>query len=251
MPTFQPKAKRTQRIAAEEQDCKQEQRERILEFLQQHRCKGSPRYLTFPGLLWKFEELLLSRVPGATVIGLERNYDVFLDSVENMPGQRKCVFSELAPLEIPAYRTTAGYFLNIEAGDFLTARVHKGLKQLKQIRKALGDVSGVWLDFQCNIQPEIETCLMHLSACLRPSQPVPVVITLQMGREQMVVTRRINASSHYNDPLLRRAAFLENRGLIGALPYHRMVKHIDSWSYRSCNTTMMTWCGIWDAVQRK
>lgn len=82
-------------------DAKQAERERVLEFILGHVDDGNHRIkmLSFPGLSWSFENMLLARRPDSSLLCLENSVSIYHRAKRFIPGIRNAEDSELYRLQ--------------------------------------------------------------------------------------------------------------------------------------------------------
>lgn len=219
---------------------KQEQRERVCDFLVSNHPMPHLRLLSFPAEKWRFEYLISDRFGEgcSRFVGIEWNWRTALRSSWFMPGgPSRELTVRLAEGYISGFETDFARLLYCHAGSFLalsrTDRELPGLapRQKKYYRKILSSRykrnTAVWLDFTSNICTETKRAMAHVgSHCDRNRPSVPVAVTLMIGRD--IVTDRDKAVCE----LLNQSKWRE-------------FELLDSWRYTGDGGALMgTWCGL-------
>lgn len=230
---------------------KQEDRERVLDFiLSHHQSTHRLKLLSLPGVDWTFEHMLLARKPMSQVVGLERSFSVYARSRRAIPTPTRCpsesamqlqdrvmsygtgniVYSRVAANRLKDHglkRSIRSHrLLLIEAATFASvlATDYRATKdEKKEFYERFGMRNAVWLDFTSSICSGVTETMRNLPLVLL-SDPVPVCITIRNGRDS-------------NAGVAARIALLEK-----AQPLFKTERH---WTYvGGGNSSMLTVCGV-------
>lgn len=232
-----------ERLGPEDEDVKQPQRERILDFMLRNHGKQNLRLLSLPGERWVYERMVdESWSKGrAEFMGLEWNWGVIERGTGWMPAKVNPKHTKWAASkhryqewEIPTglirgFWTPQATWLQMYAGSFLQLGrndltfTNRHGKQGRLSHWKLNTCA--WLDFSGNLSgKEIRNALLGLSNFLYMDAKVcPVAITVVAGREH-------DGVPDVGDPVEIRVAvmktLLEQRG-------YRTFEVDDAWMYES------------------
>ncbi len=212
-------------------DAKQAEREKVLDFMASvpKQFERRVKLLSFPGLDWVFERMLLLRKPEAHFVGLEHSVSAYIRSRVMIPGldvasgfmggkRRKCakVMSHdhaalsdrhltLGNADIMYSRRSARddgkkkgsranrlVLMNAETYmTMLATDFGATMAQKDEFNRKFYQRTAAWLDFTGSFCKSMQTTIEHLPFCMEATDfDKPVVITLLNGRDNIVGTEK-------------------------------------------------------------
>lgn len=245
---------------------KQAERERVLEFILSYNCKeiDCVKLLSFPGLDWTFERMVLAERNRSQFVGIEHSYSAFMRSRRAIPGvnvataneKRKLngrlrwyagtskshaqlsdrqfrfgrgdyIYSRRSSRDSGGPSVRANRLLYMKADDYMTL-LHSNLGATMEEKKSFNTKfysrTAVWLDFTSQFCKSVQTCLEYLPFCLESN-----------GEAKPVVITMMNA----RDNVTGVEARLER--IQACQPAFQYERH---WTYTGKNgTSMLTVCG--------
>lgn len=238
---------------------KQEDRERVLEFISrwfpQDDCI---RLLSMPGLDWTFERMLLKSRPMSQIVGLEHSYSAFMRSRRAIPGVEKAqrwdeskklsylsedqaelsdrgmkfgtgdiLYSRRSSRKSnKSRRLRANRLLFMRSDTFatmLTTDYGASMNERTLFADKFYHRNAAWLDFTSQFCASVEKTIANLHFCMSVGDPKPVVITTMNARDGVSgVEARV-------------------KRILDCQP---LFTYWDSWTYPGKNgTPMLTICG--------
>jgi hypothetical protein len=227
-------------------DHKDEQRQRVKQFLLKHHRARTMRFFGLPGLTWAMErDLMVECGHSSHFIGVEYNWSILERSVPWMPGKKPTkFFHDLTAGEVTGYQTSnakaifmhLSSLLSIAGEDVSNSKATSARKQKsakRRWRSTFFSNNAIWLDLTSTVTAVSTQKALRRAflLCHFRTLHVPIAVTLTYGRECGV------------------RGGLESRGLMVAACFesntYRTYQPIDQWAYdTSGGGRMATFCGI-------
>lgn len=227
---------------------KQIQRDKILRFSLDNHDDLNPRYIGLPGKYWIFERSLIQEKPKTNIFGVEKDFNIFLNSCGYLPGKawvRRQVFpygidKRLAGIEgrtqgsiaIEMAQTSTGMYV---CGDLQSITDKKIITQgggRSFYGKVFKNRTLVWYDFTSSFNINTYISIHNIKHIINPHQKAVICLTLQYGRDQLFN----GAGEEARVEIVKRA-----------LPEFEC---LDVWKYKGFNkTTMINICGIINKIE--
>ena len=193
---------------------KQAERERVLDYVlsvaRQQDDAAFIKLLSFPGLDWTFEQMLLLEHPRAQIVGLERSFSAYARSRRVMPlgprdrgeegrhlqdrsiayGTGSVTYSRIAANRPGRGKcgkrpTRSNRLLLMEFATYvtmLTTDYGATLSQKREFHEKFWGRNAAWLDFTGTLCSSLEESLRQLPLCFDHGEH-PLVLTLRNGRD--------------------------------------------------------------------
>ncbi len=228
----------------ENEPVKQPQRDSVIShMLAHHRADTDMRLFSLPGLWWAFETQLQAQWPRRMrITAVERNDDVFNNSVHMMPGRARHEIHEYLPMfSVTGMASDTASLLRCTAGAYFAPSSWSwwSKQQRKQWSRQYGRHTALWLDLQCPICDELCIILRHLARCAHPKHPtIPVSITLMAAREGRRMSKHmldITGASELSN--MCRVEFIEK--FCNAHSNSHWLRVMDAQAYKSIGNTPM------------
>jgi len=223
-------------LESKDEHVKQPQRELVLEFMSTFCPSGNSfKFLTLPGVHWRFEGMCEEVFDDCYFVGIERNTPLFEATVEKMPGDKKRYYRYKAKAWNSVLAATSGYYEIVKSrlSDFVTQWGSNA-----PFTSRYRNFNMVWLDTCNNLgSTESQVTLRNLHRCLdQGCAKIPLAITMMVGREQTVKFNKAGSSA------LAREHYIIK--LLGNNDYWQY-EPVDCWTYKSANnSTMGCWTGL-------
>ena len=235
-------------VAGENETSKAPQREEILKFFLEHHPTGLMKFFSFPGVAWRFENLLSFAHRGPVFfVGLEWRQGIFERSSRYMPGHNLRRIAEQSKAgDIDGFQTDQSRLLHLSSKTFFN--FGRGMKTSKEGRRRWAaiykDWTACWLDFTSCVGEEICDSIRNLDRFVSiRRQVVPVAITFMLGREGPLFMEAMGqVAGDPADALRKRLVLIQ---LLLENAKYRTFKIGKCWTYKSeCGATMVNMTGF-------
>jgi len=223
------------------QDVKQQEREKVLDFILSVHGVQRISLLSMPGERWIFETMLNTIKPKTIFTAIESDLPTFLASRSYLVTDKKWGDKKVRHGTIEIGSASLNYsntikkskLLHIKASDFCTLLIDgygASKNNLKDWKFSFCNNTAAWFDFTCQLCQESEKAIKYSGLTLSAKRNVPIVYTV------------MNARDSYSGVDSRVSRICELAG--------RDFELRDHWTYSGMNgVPMLTVCGIMRRVE--